>query len=165
MIRLALAVVCLLGLGGFIYLTFRPADKRPVVKGYCPDCGMELPKGELAECPFCKLAAVAANAKKPNEAPRKSWQQVSIAGKIAIFAGICLLAAVVAAWDRLAKFRRRGLSEDGQFYHFRCCRCKRKLRYEISKVGRMGACPACNQRCIFPDPSAPDPSGKAVKDA
>jgi hypothetical protein len=73
--------------------------------------------------------------------------------KIAIFAGICLLAVVVAAWDKLPKFRRRGSSEDGKYYRFRCARCKRKLRYEISKVGHMGTCPACNQRCIFPDPA------------
>jgi hypothetical protein len=56
MIRLALAVVCLLGLGGFIYLTFRPADKRPVVKGYCPDCGMELPKWRVSGMPVLQAS-------------------------------------------------------------------------------------------------------------
>ena len=155
MIRLALAVLCLLGLGGFMYLLFRPTDKLPVVKGYCPDCGMELPKGETGGCPFCKLAAVAANANKGKEAPRKSWRDIGVPAKVAIFVSICFLAAIVAAWDRLPRLRRRASPEEGQFYHFRCSRCKRKLRYEVWKVGRMGACPACNQRCFFPDPKNP----------
>ena len=163
MVRLALAVVCLLALGWLAYQVFRPANKLPVVKGYCPDCGMELPRG-ATECPFCKLAAVAANAQKGKEPPRKGVQDIGVPAKVGIFVGICCLAAVVAVWDKVPRFRRRGSSDDGLFYHFRCSRCKRKLRYEISKVGKMGACPACNQRCFFPDPTqAPAADDKQMK--
>ncbi len=46
-------------------------------------------------------------------------------------------------------FRGRGPKEEG-FYHFRCGKCKRRLRYQERQVGHKGKCSNCNADVLFP---------------
>lgn len=48
--------------------------------------------------------------------------------------------------------RGRG-REDDSFYHFRCPKCKRRLRYMSKQVGRKGKCSNCAVEVIFPPTS------------
>jgi hypothetical protein len=36
------------------------------------------------------------------------------------------------------------------FYHFRCPKCRRRLRYLTRQVGHKGKCSNCNSDVIFP---------------
>ncbi len=39
---------------------------------------------------------------------------------------------------------------DDAFYHFRCTKCKRRLRYQERQVGHKGKCSNCGSDVIFP---------------
>lgn len=45
---------------------------------------------------------------------------------------------------------RRGSRIDDSFYHFRCPKCKRRLRYQTRQVGHKGKCSNCASEVIFP---------------
>jgi|YelNatPaOPRAMG01_1025707.scaffolds.fasta_scaffold181332_1 LPXTG-motif cell wall-anchored protein len=55
----------------------------------------------------------------------------------------CLVAGVVL-------FRRRRSKEDDSFYHFRCPKCQRRLRYLARQVGHKGKCSNCSGEVVFP---------------
>lgn len=42
---------------------------------------------------------------------------------------------------------------DDAFYHFRCPKCKRRLRYQERQVGRKGKCSNCAGDVMFPPTS------------
>jgi LPXTG-motif cell wall-anchored protein len=45
---------------------------------------------------------------------------------------------------------RRRSREDESFYHFRCPKCKRRLRYLSRQVGHKGRCSNCSGDVVFP---------------
>ena len=47
-------------------------------------------------------------------------------------------------------FLRRRPKEDDTFYHFRCPKCKRRLRYLARQVGHKGKCSNCLGDVLFP---------------
>lgn len=47
-------------------------------------------------------------------------------------------------------FLHRRPREDDNFYHFRCPRCKRRLRYLAKQVGHKGKCSNCGGDVLFP---------------
>lgn len=47
-------------------------------------------------------------------------------------------------------FVRMRNKEDDSFYHFRCPKCKRRLRYLSKQVGRKGKCSNCAGEVVFP---------------
>ena len=47
-------------------------------------------------------------------------------------------------------FLHRRTREDDTFYHFRCARCKRRLRYQAKQVGHKGKCSNCGGDILFP---------------
>ena len=47
-------------------------------------------------------------------------------------------------------FLHRRPREDDSFYHFRCARCKRRLRYLARQVGHKGKCSNCGGDVLFP---------------
>jgi hypothetical protein len=62
---------------------------------------------------------------------------------------IAAVAAVVATGVVLLFVRLRN-REDDSFYHFRCPKCKRRLRYLARQVGRKGKCSNCAGEVVFP---------------
>jgi transcription initiation factor IIE alpha subunit len=47
-------------------------------------------------------------------------------------------------------FLRRRSPEEEAFSHFRCPRCRRRLRYTSRQVGHKGKCSNCGGDVIFP---------------
>jgi hypothetical protein len=45
---------------------------------------------------------------------------------------------------------RRGPNETDQTFHFRCGRCRQKLRYRAESQGRRIMCPHCMLPCTVP---------------
>jgi DNA-directed RNA polymerase subunit RPC12/RpoP len=39
---------------------------------------------------------------------------------------------------------------DDSFYHFRCGKCKRRIRYQERQVGHKGRCSNCGSDVLFP---------------
>ena len=54
-----------------------------------------------------------------------------------------LVAGVVLIWRRRPRV-------DDTFYHFRCPKCKRRLRYLSRQVGHKGKCSNCSGDVLFP---------------
>lgn len=47
-------------------------------------------------------------------------------------------------------FLRRRPKVDDAVYHFRCPKCKRRLRYQARQVGHKGKCSNCGGDVLFP---------------
>jgi transcription initiation factor IIE alpha subunit len=62
---------------------------------------------------------------------------------------VVLGAAAILVTGVVLFLRRRG-KEDDSFYHFRCPKCQRRLRYLARQVGHKGKCMNCNGDVIFP---------------
>jgi hypothetical protein len=54
-----------------------------------------------------------------------------------------LVAGVFLVWRRRPRV-------DDTFYHFRCPKCKRRLRYLSRQVGHKGKCSNCSGDVLFP---------------
>jgi hypothetical protein len=59
---------------------------------------------------------------------------------------VVILALAAGGW---MFFRGRKPTEE-QFYHFRCGKCRRRLRYQERQVGHKGKCSNCNSDVLFP---------------
>jgi len=60
---------------------------------------------------------------------------------VGVVAGIAAGAFVV--WWRRPRV-------DDSFYHFRCPKCKRRIRYMVRQVGHKGKCSNCSGDVLFP---------------
>jgi DNA-directed RNA polymerase subunit RPC12/RpoP len=56
-------------------------------------------------------------------------------------------------------FRSRRPKEE-PVYHYRCAKCKRKMRYLARQANSKGICPQCKQRFVFPAIPAPTKTGR-----
>ncbi len=43
--------------------------------------------------------------------------------------------------------------EEEPFYHFRCPKCRRRLRYQARQAGHKGQCSNCGNEVMFPHSS------------
>jgi predicted RNA-binding Zn-ribbon protein involved in translation (DUF1610 family) len=59
-----------------------------------------------------------------------------------------VLVGVLAYW----LMRRRGLRQEASaaYHHFRCPKCKRRLRFQSRQVGHKGECSNCGHPVTFP---------------
>lgn len=64
---------------------------------------------------------------------------------------VAIVAVILIAGIVLFLMRRK--KEDDAFYHFRCPKCKRRLRYLSKQVGRKGKCSNCASEVVFPPTS------------
>jgi hypothetical protein len=62
---------------------------------------------------------------------------------------IVLIVAVAAVVGVAVYLRGRGGQEEA-FSHFRCPKCRRRLRYLARQVGHKGKCSNCGGDVIFP---------------
>jgi hypothetical protein len=66
---------------------------------------------------------------------------------VLVAVGLVLAGGGLVCWFVRRGGRRRAVTE---FYHFRCPRCKRRLRFQPRQVGHQGACSSCRQAVTFP---------------
>jgi DNA-directed RNA polymerase subunit RPC12/RpoP len=64
--------------------------------------------------------------------------------------GVLLVAVLGIAAGGYVWWVRRREGPDEETYHFRCTRCRRRLRYVARQVGHKGACSHCGQILTFP---------------
>jgi hypothetical protein len=64
---------------------------------------------------------------------------------------VIIIIGVVAALGVGVFFFIRGRNKvDEAYYHFRCPKCKRRLRYQTRQVGHQGQCSNCGNGVLFP---------------
>lgn len=150
-VRIGLVLVFLAIGAPLLYSICSPEqeEKKFAKEGYCPDCGRGLPKN--GECSYCLIQRL--NGKAPAPSPSGFLANLTLESKITVFVFLILAIGAVACWSFLPSFPFRSAKAE-PFYTFKCSRCKRKLRYPISKVGQYGYCPGCRQRAIYPDPAS-----------
>lgn len=66
---------------------------------------------------------------------------------------LIVIGVVVVGGVGVLLLMRRRKTEDDSFYHFRCPKCKRRLRYQARQVGRKGKCSNCASDVVFPPTS------------
>lgn len=66
---------------------------------------------------------------------------------------LIVIGAVVLVGVVVVLLLRRRKTVDDSFYHFRCPKCRRRLRYQSRQVGRKGKCSNCAGEVIFPPTS------------
>ena len=62
---------------------------------------------------------------------------------------VILGVAAVAAVGVVVYLRGRPKAEEA-YYHFRCPKCRRRLRYHVRQVGHNGECSNCGSKVVFP---------------
>jgi DNA-directed RNA polymerase subunit RPC12/RpoP len=67
---------------------------------------------------------------------------------VVLAVAVVLLAGGLAFW----LLRRKGQHQatDTTVHHFRCTKCKRRLRFQARQVGHKGKCSHCGSLVIFP---------------
>jgi hypothetical protein len=66
---------------------------------------------------------------------------------------VVVLGVAAALVVGVVLFLRRRPKEDDTFYHFRCPKCKRRIRYQARQVGHKGKCSNCAGDVLFPPTS------------
>lgn len=69
---------------------------------------------------------------------------------------LILIAVLIAAAVGVFLFVRNRPKPEEEFSHFRCPKCRRRLRYMERQVGHKGKCSNCGGSVIFP------PIGQAI---
>jgi hypothetical protein len=113
---------------------------------HCPDCGRELPRGAVGDCPFCKMTRVAEGKPAKKETGR-SWTITDyfiLTMVVFLFGGGGFL--IARSVRRIAPRKYRG----PKLTH-RCPSCKRRVSYTPQQVGREVLCPTCQRVLRLPD--------------
>jgi len=63
---------------------------------------------------------------------------------------VVVLAVVLALGVGVFLFIRARPKTDDSYYHFRCTKCKRRIRYQERQVGHKGKCSNCGSDVLFP---------------
>lgn len=140
-----------LSLGITLYTNLTTEDTtRPaaVDDKHCPECGRELPSTG-GECAFCKMQRAAdIAAGKRGERPGRRWTGTHyfilfLITFLTVGGGYLILRSV--------KPHLRYRTEAPPLLT-RCLKCKRKIRYAPSQVGRNVLCPSCKWSMTLPVP-------------
>jgi predicted Zn-ribbon and HTH transcriptional regulator len=143
-----MGLVLLLFVGLLIYATSGSKKIGPVVDPTkCEFCGGSLNKGD--DCPKCM--AEMGRDKYIAKRESKNWYNSPLIASIVI--GSLSLLVIVHFSLVLSKYLRRRKGD--VFYHTRCPKCGRKLRYRDSQVEHLGRCPLCQKPIRFPKPVLP----------
>jgi hypothetical protein len=147
-------ILCItLGLLLFSVLAAPPkVGKGQVDENRCPDCGRELPKRSLGECPFCKMLKGPEKKGGKGSAPRRFTATDFVVLGCILFLTIGGGYLILRSMNLRLWFYR----EKPSFY-YRCPKCKRRIRYFARLAGRNALCPACSYAIVLPDPNKPDP--------
>jgi predicted amidophosphoribosyltransferase len=140
--------VLLLCLGLIIFATSGSKKIGPVVDpNLCEYCGNKLNKSrECAKC-MAEMGAEKYRAKRES----KEWYNSPVIASIVI-GSLCLLAAIHIG---LVMSKYLGRKKADVYYHTRCPKCGRKLRYRDSLIEHLGKCPLCQKPIRFPKPVVP----------
>jgi hypothetical protein len=146
----------LVSLGLLVYTSMTTQDKIGASKAqddtHCPDCGREMPRGSVGECPFCKLAQSRGEKGKGEKSARGGRFTTT---NYVIFGCILFLAfgGGYLMWRSTAQYRK-GRKREVATYRTRCPKCKRRVRYTASQIGRTVLCPTCRYTLQLKPPKA-----------
>ena len=143
------AVGGLLLLWGVVMLFLSGPTKRGpafVDTTHCPDCGSLLNK--QGECPKC-MATEGQDAYRTKRANKGAASSNAIPITLGALFGLLLLTHI--GINLRAYYARRG-EESDVYYHVRCTKCGRKLRYREKQIEHLGRCPMCQKPIRFPKP-------------
>lgn len=140
-----LGFVLLLCIGLILFATSGSNKTAGIVNPTeCEYCGGKLNKN--GDCPKCMVEMGPAKYRAKRES--RNWYNSPLIPSI-IIGLLCVLLAVHIA-VLLYQFSRRKKAE--VFYHVRCLKCGRKLRYRDSQINHVGRCPLCQKPIRFPEP-------------
>jgi Zn finger protein HypA/HybF involved in hydrogenase expression len=121
----------------------RTAEKADYKYMHCPECERESPYSDAPineKCPRCDKRMV------PTEESIKTTGRSSPYTRMFLAVYAEVLALMAAVWF-VTRPRPEGEIE---YLYIRCEKCRRKLRYRETQVGRPGACPRCKRAFVFP---------------
>jgi hypothetical protein len=115
----------------------------------CNQCSKPLPY-EGARCSYCKWVEAMRSA-GVGAPEAHATRELSPVGKLAIASGILGLLTIVAYWPQVRYLIKKWTTKPEQLLTMRCKKCKRKLRYSTSSIGKSGLCPGCGLKFDFPN--------------
>jgi hypothetical protein len=110
----------------------------------CEFCGRPLPQSKICLPCVAEMGRDAYEAKREN----KYWYNSPLIATVVI----SLLCILLVTHISILLWKRRGLKTEEVYYHTRCKKCGRKLRYRQSQINRLGKCPLCQRPLVFPKP-------------
>jgi hypothetical protein len=120
---------------------------------HCPQCGKERPYDARLLEEGCLLCG-------PQQRLVPTGQPVAQSGGLPspftrllapILCELTVLLAVILYVARTRTSERAAGKSAEEYFHMRCTRCSRKLRYASRKAGQPGQCPGCKRPLVFPD--------------
>jgi predicted Zn-ribbon and HTH transcriptional regulator len=111
----------------------------------CPECGSKYNKA--GECPRC-MAEEGVEAYRAKRAKKDGFASSPV---IPTVLG-CLLFLLLATHIGINVRARKKNKKEEVYYHVRCSKCGRKLRYRETQIERLGRCPLCQKPLRFPRP-------------
>jgi hypothetical protein len=137
--------VLLLVIGLVVFATSgsNKIEKR-VDPNVCEFCGRRLPQSKLC------LKCIGEMGREVYEAKRekKYWYNSPLIATIII----SILCVLLLTHICILLWKRRGRKKAEVYYHTRCKKCGRRLRYRESQINRLGKCPLCQRPLVFPKP-------------
>jgi hypothetical protein len=122
--------------------TLRPtSEPRKVKEGFCPICGKELSR--TGECVNC-LAMQARDPLKRNASRPATGTDYFLVGLL-----LFLIAGSAVLLLRQVRVNR-GVNTRKPSLYTRCPKCKRRLRYSTTKIGKEILCPTCRYAMVAP---------------
>jgi hypothetical protein len=133
-----------IGLIVFTASSSRKLGPAAVNKTTCPDCSSLLNKN--GDCPKC-MAEMGLDAYRQRNLDKGFSANPIIAIALAVVFG--LLLAVHIGINIRARVKAKKVEV---YYHVRCTKCGRKLRYRDVQIEHPGKCPICQKPIRFPKP-------------
>ncbi len=142
----------LLIVGLTIYTVTRDTKSKAIVDPtVCEYCGMKL--GKSGECSKC-IAELGLDKYRAKRESKKGYNNPLPATVI-----VSLLVVLVIVHVGLIVHAYYHRKKADVYYHVRCPKCGRKLRYRSTQVNHVGRCPLCQKLIRFPQPQEkPKPS-------
>ena len=114
----------------------------------CPTCGRPLTRAAIENnvCPYCLLEQGPDKAKirKPSSFAASKGVPIAI---------VCIFALLLVANIALSMRGRFSRGKEETFFHYKCPKCSRRLRYRQRQIGRLARCPLCERPIVFPRPT------------
>ncbi len=111
----------------------------------CPDCGSKY--NQAGECPRC-LAEEGVEAYRAKRAKKEGFTSSPVIPTVLGSLFLLLLATHIGI---IVRGRAKNQKQE-VYYHVRCSKCGRKLRYRDTQIERLGKCPLCQRPLRFPRP-------------